>query len=143
MRELNYLLFRNSGGEKFITAFLAIYDRRTQVLEYVNAGHNDPLLLPDCGPPQLLHDGTIMLGIMEELPMLQGGPSHHAAPLAALRLHRRPDRSASTPGRKSSARTACCTPSLAIATCPYPACTNTCCAASASLASKTTASPTT
>ncbi|WP_223649239.1 PP2C family protein-serine/threonine phosphatase [Hymenobacter psoromatis] len=73
VRELNYLLFRNSGGEKFITAFLAIYDRRTQVLEYVNAGHNDPLLLPDCGPPHLLHDGTIMLGIMEELPMLRVG----------------------------------------------------------------------
>ena len=73
VRELNYLLFRNSGGEKFITAFLAIYDRRTQVLEYVNAGHNDPLLLPDCGPPQLLHDGTIMLGIMAELPMLHVG----------------------------------------------------------------------
>ena len=73
VRELNYLLFRNSGGEKFITAFLAIYDRRTQVLEYVNAGHNDPLLLPDCGPPQLLHEGTIMLGIMAELPMLHVG----------------------------------------------------------------------
>ncbi len=73
VRELNYLLFRNSGGEKFITAFLAIYDRRTQVLEYVNAGHNDPLLLPDTGPPQLLHDGTVMLGIMDELPMLQVG----------------------------------------------------------------------
>ncbi len=73
VRELNYLLFRNSGGEKFITAFLAIYDRRTQVLEYVNAGHNDPLLLPDTGPPQLLHDGTIMLGIMDELPMLKVG----------------------------------------------------------------------
>ena len=73
VRELNYLLFRNSGGEKFITAFLAIYDRRTQELEYVNAGHNDPLLLADCGPPQLLHDGTIMLGIMDELPMLHVG----------------------------------------------------------------------
>ncbi|AMR26802.1 serine/threonine protein phosphatase [Hymenobacter psoromatis] len=73
VRELNYLLFRNSGGEKFITAFLAIYDRRTRVLEYVNAGHNDPLLLPDVGPPQLLHDGTVMLGIMDELPMLKVG----------------------------------------------------------------------
>ncbi|MGI4734487.1 MAG: PP2C family protein-serine/threonine phosphatase [Janthinobacterium lividum] len=73
VRELNYLLFRNSGGEKFITAFLAIYDRRTQVLEYVNAGHNDPLLLPDTGAPELLHEGTVMLGIMEELPMLHVG----------------------------------------------------------------------
>jgi len=73
VRELNHLIFRNSGGEKFITAFLAIYDRRTQVLEYVNAGHNDPLLLPDAGPPQLLHEGTVMLGIMDELPRFKVG----------------------------------------------------------------------
>ena len=71
--ELNHLLFRNSGGEKFITAFLGIYDRRTRRLQYVNAGHNDPLLLPDHGPVQTLPHGTVMLGIMEELPMLRVG----------------------------------------------------------------------
>jgi sigma-B regulation protein RsbU (phosphoserine phosphatase) len=43
------------------------------VLEYVNAGHNDPLLLPDYGPVQRLHDGTLMLGVMDELPMLKVG----------------------------------------------------------------------
>ncbi|NML65071.1 PP2C family protein-serine/threonine phosphatase [Hymenobacter sp. RP-2-7] len=78
VRELNHLIFRNSAGEKFITAFLALYDRRTQVLEYVNAGHNDPLLLPDAGPPQRLHDGTLMLGVMDELPMLKVGLAHMA-----------------------------------------------------------------
>jgi sigma-B regulation protein RsbU (phosphoserine phosphatase) len=73
VHELNHLIFRNSGGEKFITAFLALYDRRTQVLEYVNAGHNDPLLLPDTGMAQPLHDGTVMLGIMPELPRFKVG----------------------------------------------------------------------
>jgi sigma-B regulation protein RsbU (phosphoserine phosphatase) len=73
VHELNHLLFRNSGGEKFITAFLGLYDRRTQVLEYVNAGHNDPLLVLDHGPVQRLHEGTVMLGIMPELPMLKVG----------------------------------------------------------------------
>lgn len=73
VHELNHLIFRNSAGEKFITAFLGLYDRRTQVLEYVNAGHNDPLLLPDYGPVQRLHDGTLMLGVMDELPMLKVG----------------------------------------------------------------------
>ena len=73
VRELNHLIFRNAGGEKFITAFLAIYDRRTQVLEYVNAGHNDPLLLPDTGQPQPLHEGTVMLGIMPSLPPFRVG----------------------------------------------------------------------
>jgi sigma-B regulation protein RsbU (phosphoserine phosphatase) len=78
VRELNHLIFRNSAGEKFITAFLALYDRRTQVLEYVNAGHNDPLLLPDQGPPQRLHDGTLMLGVLDELPMLKVGLTNMA-----------------------------------------------------------------
>lgn len=71
--ELNHLLFRNSGGEKFITAFLGIYDRRTRRLHYVNAGHNDPLLLADSGTVQPLKYGTVMLGIMEELPTLRVG----------------------------------------------------------------------
>ena len=71
--ELNHLLFRNSGGEKFITAFLGIYDRRTRHLHYVNAGHNDPLLIGDDGDVQALKHGTVMLGIMEELPLLRVG----------------------------------------------------------------------
>lgn len=78
--ELNHLLFRNSGGEKFITAFFGIYNRRTRHLQYVNAGHNDPLLLTDNGTVRPLKDGTVMLGIMEELPLLRVGeieiPSH-------------------------------------------------------------------
>ncbi|MDO7853786.1 PP2C family protein-serine/threonine phosphatase [Hymenobacter convexus] len=71
--ELNHLLFRNSGGEKFITAFLGIYDRRTRRLQYVNAGHNDPLLLRDNGTVEPLKHGTVMLGIMEELPLIRVG----------------------------------------------------------------------
>ncbi|MFC7668246.1 PP2C family protein-serine/threonine phosphatase [Hymenobacter humi] len=71
--ELNHLLFRNSGGEKFITAFLGIYDRRTRSLQYVNAGHNDPLLITDDSTVQPLKHGTVMLGIMEELPLLMVG----------------------------------------------------------------------
>ncbi len=68
VRELNHLIFSNAAGEKFITAFVAIFDRRTGALTYVNAGHNDPLLLPDAGPAEALHAGTVMLGIMSELP---------------------------------------------------------------------------
>jgi sigma-B regulation protein RsbU (phosphoserine phosphatase) len=76
VQELNHLIFRNAGGEKFITAFLGLYKRSTQELEYVNAGHNDPLLLLDAGPVQTLHDGTVMLGIMDELPPFQTGSAH-------------------------------------------------------------------
>ncbi|WP_083321990.1 PP2C family protein-serine/threonine phosphatase [Hymenobacter lapidarius] len=84
--ELNHLLFRNSGGEKFITAFLGIYDRRTRALQYVNAGHNDPLLITDDGAVQALKHGTVMLGIMEELPMLRVGEVH-ISPRSLLLLY--------------------------------------------------------
>ncbi|MCA8830884.1 PP2C family protein-serine/threonine phosphatase [Hymenobacter pini] len=72
-QELNNLIFRNAGGDKFITVFFGLYNRRTRVLEYVNAGHNDPLLIPDAGPVLLLKEGSIMLGVMDELPMLKVG----------------------------------------------------------------------
>ncbi len=71
--ELNHLLFRSSGGEKFITAFLAIYNRRTRQMQFVNAGHNNGLLLPPTGPALLLRDGTVMLGIMPDLPKMEVG----------------------------------------------------------------------
>ncbi|OWP64134.1 serine/threonine protein phosphatase [Hymenobacter amundsenii] len=73
VHELNHLIFRNAGGDKFITVFFGLYNRATRELQYVNAGHNDPLLVPDSGPVQALRDGTIMLGVMDEVPMLNVG----------------------------------------------------------------------
>ncbi|GAB2779794.1 sigma-B regulation protein RsbU (phosphoserine phosphatase) [Hymenobacter luteus] len=72
-QELNNLIFRNAGGDKFITVFFGLYNRATRELQYVNAGHNDPLLIPDSGPILLLKEGSIMLGVMDELPMLKVG----------------------------------------------------------------------
>ncbi|MBT9392768.1 PP2C family protein-serine/threonine phosphatase [Hymenobacter sp. NST-14] len=72
-QELNNLIFRNAGGDKFITVFFGLYDRRSRELSYVNAGHNDPMLIPDAGPVLPLKEGTIMLGVMDELPMLKVG----------------------------------------------------------------------
>jgi len=71
--ELNNLIFRNAGGDKFITVFFGLYDRSTRLLQYVNAGHNDPLLLAEDNSVELLKEGTIMLGVMDELPMLTVG----------------------------------------------------------------------
>lgn len=68
--ELNNLIYRNAVSEKFITAFFGIYDRATRQLQYVSAGHNAAILLPDSGPHQLLSEGTTMLGIFEDLPFL-------------------------------------------------------------------------
>ena len=71
--ELNHQTVRNARGENFITFFLAIVDRSKKELNYVNAGHNPPLLIVDSGKPQLLELGTTILGSFEPLPFLKFG----------------------------------------------------------------------
>jgi len=68
--ELNYLIYNNAIAEKFITSFLASYNRKTRQLCFVNAGHNAPVLLYDDNSYNLLTDGCTMLGIFEELPFI-------------------------------------------------------------------------
>jgi sigma-B regulation protein RsbU (phosphoserine phosphatase) len=68
--ELNYLIYNNAIAEKFITSFLAIYNRQTRELRYVNAGHNAPVLLYEDNSCKLLTEGCTMLGIFEELPFI-------------------------------------------------------------------------
>jgi phosphoserine phosphatase RsbU/P len=70
VEELNHLIMSNAQGENFITAFFAEYDLRYKTLTYVNAGHNPPFLLRSGSPPQLLTEGTTVLGGFDPLPFL-------------------------------------------------------------------------
>ncbi|MDX5418055.1 MAG: PP2C family protein-serine/threonine phosphatase [Hymenobacteraceae bacterium] len=71
--ELNNLIYRNAIAEKFITTFLAIYNRSTRELSYVNAGHNAPVLLYENNTHDLLNDGCTMLGVFDVLPFMNVG----------------------------------------------------------------------
>jgi phosphoserine phosphatase RsbU/P len=71
--ELNHLIYRNAIAEKFITTFLAIYNRKTRELSYVNAGHNAPILLYENNMHDLLNDGCTMLGVFDVLPFMNVG----------------------------------------------------------------------
>lgn len=71
--ELNNLIYRNAIAEKFITTFVAIYNRRTRELSYVNAGHNAPVLLHQDNTHLLLNDGCTMLGVFDVLPFMNVG----------------------------------------------------------------------
>ncbi|MFL0682682.1 MAG: PP2C family protein-serine/threonine phosphatase [Algoriphagus aquaeductus] len=74
VRQLNYTLFDNTKGERFITFFLGEFDFQTRKLRYVNAGHNPPLLCKENeGNTELLEAGTTILGAFEELPFLEIG----------------------------------------------------------------------
>jgi sigma-B regulation protein RsbU (phosphoserine phosphatase) len=71
IRELNFALYQVSGGERFITLFCAIYDRKQRKLSYVNAGHNPPIFCDEGNCVSLLEKGTTVLGIFHPLPFLE------------------------------------------------------------------------
>lgn len=74
VNQLNYTLFENTKGERFITFFLGYYDRKSQTLHYVNAGHNAPLLCWEKDQrSEALDAGTTILGAFEKLPFLEIG----------------------------------------------------------------------
>lgn len=71
--ELNKKVMKNAKGEKFVTFFIAHYNSKTRHLKYVNAGHNHPILTTSKKEITLLSEGTIGLGMFEELPFINVG----------------------------------------------------------------------
>ncbi len=53
-------------GRRFTTAFFAELDRATSKLTYVNAGHNQPMLMRAAGGLERLEEGGLPLGIMRD-----------------------------------------------------------------------------
>ena len=67
--ELNNNVLANANREKFITAFIGKYNLKTRNLQYINAGHNPPLLLVG-NLFKSLSDGCTILGMFDNLPAL-------------------------------------------------------------------------
>ena len=72
IEELNYQILKNANGENFITFFVAIYDRQSKSLKYVNAGHNPPFLI-NKNFTGMLETGSTILGNFDPLPFLEVG----------------------------------------------------------------------
>ena len=78
VEQLNYTIFDNTKGERFITFFLGYYNFKNRELIYVNAGHNPPVLCWEGEKrSELLGAGTTILGAFEELPFLEIGQRSH------------------------------------------------------------------
>lgn len=69
---LNRIICENTGYDKFITFFHGIYDARDRSFEYVNAGHNPPVLMRANGDMELLEKGGLLLGIMKSVTYERG-----------------------------------------------------------------------
>lgn len=70
--QLNQTVTDITKGEKFITLFIGEYNTRTRELQYINAGHNPPVLY-EKGRFSLMEKGCTILGMFEELPAMEVG----------------------------------------------------------------------
>lgn len=68
---INRVICANTSYDKFITFFTGIYHRATGQFEYVNAGHNPPMLIRENGELELLETGGLLLGVLK-LPYERG-----------------------------------------------------------------------
>lgn len=74
IEKLNERVLSNANGEKFITMFLGRCNLKTRELEYVNAGHNPPLLYEvNSGNLTLLTSGCVGLGMLDIIPYVLKG----------------------------------------------------------------------
>jgi phosphoserine phosphatase RsbU/P len=73
VRELNDCVMRTALGEKYITLFLGVYTKSTRTLNYINCGHNPPVVADRNGYTELLKLGTLGLGMFESLDRVKEG----------------------------------------------------------------------
>ena len=68
----NDMLHASTDSDKFVTMFYGVLDTSTHRLEYCNAGHNPPLVLPGSDRPEQLRTGGPVLGVLQGYPYEQG-----------------------------------------------------------------------
>jgi sigma-B regulation protein RsbU (phosphoserine phosphatase) len=72
--KLNDCVMKSANGEKFITLFFAKYNYETKELEYINAGHNPPILYKTVSKKLFfLKEGCVGMGMLEEIPVVKKG----------------------------------------------------------------------
>jgi len=73
VRDLNNKVNNSAMGEKYITMFLGSWNSATRELTYINCGHNPPLLENGQSEIKELTDGSLGLGMLDEIPSISQG----------------------------------------------------------------------
>ncbi|MFN8207400.1 MAG: SpoIIE family protein phosphatase [Bacteroidales bacterium] len=74
VERLNERVMSSANGEKFITLFIAKYNYRTRELNFVNAGHNPPVLYQTQQKKlSFLQSGCVGMGMLDEIPGIRQG----------------------------------------------------------------------
>jgi phosphoserine phosphatase RsbU/P len=72
VKKLNRHIIKNTGGDYFITFFIAKIDLANKEIEYINAGHNQPLMIhKNSNSFKYLSEGCTFLGAFDELPKIK------------------------------------------------------------------------
>jgi sigma-B regulation protein RsbU (phosphoserine phosphatase) len=72
MANLNALVYESSAANRYATFFYAQYETLTRVLQYVNAGHNPPMIFRTSGEIVRLDIGGPVIGLIEGCVYEQG-----------------------------------------------------------------------
>jgi sigma-B regulation protein RsbU (phosphoserine phosphatase) len=73
---VNRLICDNTGSDKFITFCWGIFDPKTKIFRYVNAGHNYPFVVRANKSIERLTEGGIILGVTKEAAPYNEGSVH-------------------------------------------------------------------
>ena len=68
---LNDIIYRSTTASRYATMFLGLFDAKTRILRYSNAGHNPPMLLRRSGNSKL-SAGGLPLGILDKVVYAEG-----------------------------------------------------------------------
>lgn len=68
--KLNRTLLEITGGDRFITLFIAKYNLKTRQFTYINAGHNPPFIVSN-NTLNVLDKGCTLVGVFDKIPQIQ------------------------------------------------------------------------
>jgi sigma-B regulation protein RsbU (phosphoserine phosphatase) len=72
--KLNERVLHSANGEKFITLFVGKFNYKTRELQYINAGHNQPMMYQKIKKElTLLNKGCVGIGMIDEIPIIRKG----------------------------------------------------------------------
>ena len=70
--KINRLVFENTPSYMLITFFMVLIDPVRKIIRYVNAGHNPPFLVSVGGRIQMLSEGGLLFGVVENATYREG-----------------------------------------------------------------------
>jgi sigma-B regulation protein RsbU (phosphoserine phosphatase) len=82
---LNERVLNSANGEKFITLFIAKFNFISRKFEYINAGHNPPLLYNiKTSKLSMMESGCVGMGMLDEIPVINKQILHISDPSKLL-----------------------------------------------------------